>query len=98
MLLAQQVVPIGERLVALGRDFTDDTNETYLIAHKALRTLLRNNALLSEVELADLREAVSIAAQALGINKHSRGKSISLPGSSAQGLVSLTPPRSAPMS
>ncbi len=96
MLLAQQVVPIGERLVALGRDFTDDTNETYLIAHKALRTLLRNNALLSEVKLADLREAVSIAAQALGINKHSRG--ISLPGSSAQGLVSLTPPRSAPMS
>lgn len=67
MQLTEHVVPIGDRLVVLAREFTDDTNETYLIAHKALRTLLRNDALLSQSNSDDLRDAVSLAAEALGI-------------------------------
>jgi hypothetical protein len=68
MQLAKHVVPIGDRLVVLSREFTDDANETYLIAHKALRTLLRDDAPLSDAEPADLREAVALAAEALGID------------------------------
>jgi hypothetical protein len=67
MKVAEHVVPIGDRLVVLAREFTDDINETYLIAHKALRTLLRGEAPLSQARSNDLREAVSLAAEALGI-------------------------------
>lgn len=68
MQLTEHVVPIGERLVVLAREFTDDANETYLIAHKALRTLLRNDEPSSNAEPADLHEAVALAAEALGID------------------------------
>jgi hypothetical protein len=64
---AEQVVPIGERLVILARELTDDTNQTYLLAHKALRALLRTERSLGDAELGDLRRALSTAAEALGI-------------------------------
>lgn len=65
---AQQVVPIGERLVILAREFTDDTNETYLLAHKALRALLRaDGQSLGGAGPDDLRLALLLAAKALGI-------------------------------
>ena len=67
MQMTEQIVPIGDRLVQLAREFTDDANEAYLIAHKALRTLLRNETPLSGAEGADLRAAVTHAAKALGI-------------------------------
>lgn len=78
MQLAEHVVPIGERLVVFAREFTDDANETYLIAHKALRTLLRNDAPLSGAEAADLRNAVALAAEALGIDARVERDSVSL--------------------
>ena len=64
---AEQVVPIGERLVILARELTDDTNETYLLAHKALRALLREGRSPSDAELDDLRSALLSAAEALAI-------------------------------
>jgi hypothetical protein len=64
---AEQVVPIGERLVILARELTDDTNETYLLAHKALRALLRADQAIGDPELGDLRRALIIAAVAIGI-------------------------------
>jgi hypothetical protein len=67
MQSAEQLVPIGERLVILARELTDDTNETYLLAHKALRALLRTDRSLGDAELGDLRGALLIAAEALGI-------------------------------
>jgi hypothetical protein len=67
MPLAKHIVPIGDRLVKLSGEFTDDRNEAYLIAHKALRRLLRNHVQLSDAQPADLREAVALAAEALGI-------------------------------
>jgi hypothetical protein len=69
MHLAQHVAPLGDRLVVLGREFTDDANESYLIAHKALRSLLAHDGPLSDAEPADLRTAVSRAAKALGIRQ-----------------------------
>ena len=64
---AKQMIPIGERLVILARELTDDTNETYLLAHKALRALLRTGRSLGDAELGDLRSALLSAAEALGI-------------------------------
>lgn len=78
MQLAEHVVPIGERLVVLAREFTDDPNEAYLLAHKALRTLLRNDAVLSNAEPADLREAMALAAKALGIDARGKRGAINL--------------------
>jgi hypothetical protein len=67
MQSAEQVVPIGERLVLLARELTDDTNETYLLAHKALRALLHAGRSLDDAGLGDLRSTLLLAAQALGI-------------------------------
>lgn len=72
MPLAKHIVPIGVRLVELSGELTDDANEAYLIAHKALRRLLRDHAQLSDLQPADLREAVTLAAEALGVNARDR--------------------------
>ena len=49
----------------LARELTDDTNETYLLAHKALRSLLRSDQPIGEANLADLRLALSRAVEAI---------------------------------
>lgn len=95
MQLAERLGPIGERLVVLAREFTDDANETYLIAHKALRTLLRNDASLSNAEPAGLRAAVARAAKTLGIGAPGDRRGLDL---SASGAGGPTPPTSASMS
>jgi hypothetical protein len=68
MQSAEQIVPIGERLVILAREHTDDTNLTYLLAHEALRALLRTHPPLIQTKLEYLRQALSTAAETLGIN------------------------------
>lgn len=78
MQLTEHVVPIGDRLVVLAREFTGDTNETYLIAHKALRTLLRKHASLSDADPDDLRDAVTLAAKALGIDARDKHGAINV--------------------
>ena len=51
----------------LARELTDDTNESYALAHKALRALLRDGRSPSDAELDDLRSALLSAAEALAI-------------------------------
>lgn len=65
MLLAARVVAIGERLVGLARAMTDDANKAHLIAHKALRTLLRNDPSLSRTDPSALRRALRLSVAAL---------------------------------
>ncbi|MBX3429647.1 MAG: hypothetical protein KF779_08705 [Hyphomonadaceae bacterium] len=66
MLLAARIVVIGERLVVLARDVTDDANKAHLLAHKALRTLLRNDPSLSRTDPSALRQALHLSLARLG--------------------------------
>lgn len=77
---AEQVVPTGERLVIFARELTDDTNETYLLAHKALRALLRRDRSLADVELDELRRALVTAAEALGVAQAARWRGLTRQG------------------
>ncbi len=77
MLLAARVVAIGERLVALARDITDDANKAHLIAHKALRTLLRNDPSLSRTDPSALRRALHLSVAALGARGSGASVSVS---------------------
>lgn len=72
MQLAEHVVATGERLVLLGGELTADRNETFLLAHTALNALLLNDALLSHTGPHELRGALFVAAEALGIGPPGR--------------------------
>lgn len=63
-MLADRVTAFGIRLVALGSEFTKDINERHLLAHKALRILLRNDPTLARINPMALRHALHLAAAA----------------------------------
>ncbi|HYD73347.1 MAG TPA: hypothetical protein VEF55_09420 [Candidatus Binatia bacterium] len=58
MSTASSIAVIGERLVLLALEIKGDVNESYLLAHKALRLLLRENVCLKTVDDNRLREAL----------------------------------------
>jgi hypothetical protein len=58
MSTASSIATVGERLVMLALDIKGDVNESYLLAHKALRRLLRERVCLKTVDDDHLREAL----------------------------------------
>ena len=58
MSTASSIAIVGARLALLALEIKGDVNESYLLAHKALRRLLREGVCLKTVDDDRLREAL----------------------------------------
>ncbi|HET9232446.1 MAG TPA: hypothetical protein VFO00_14255 [Vitreimonas sp.] len=65
MRTASSIAIVGERLVLLALNIMGDVNESHLLAHKALRRLLREGACLKTIDDDRLQETLWDLAIAL---------------------------------